>query len=74
MIRLVCANFSLIIMDRGAEKRRQSALKIDLKSTNGLYMTTVNPCNDFLIDFLIASKLKSEKQGIGKFTTYNLAI
>lgn len=37
-------------------------------------MTTVNPCNDFLVDFLIASKLKSEKQGIGKFTTYNLAI
>jgi hypothetical protein len=37
-------------------------------------MTTVNPCNDFLIDFLIASKLKAERQGIGKHTTYNLAI
>jgi hypothetical protein len=46
-------------MDKGAEKRKNSSLKIDLKSTNGLYMTTVNPCNDFLVDFLMASKLKS---------------
>lgn len=46
-------------MDRVVQKRKPSALKIDLKSTNGLYMETVNPCNDFLVDFLIASKLKS---------------
>lgn len=40
-------------------QRRHPELKITLKSTEGLYMTTVNPCNDFLIDFLIASKLKA---------------
>lgn len=40
-------------------QRRHPELKINLKSTEGLYMTTVNPCNDFLIDFLIASKLKA---------------
>lgn len=55
-------------------QRRHPELKIELRSTKGLYMTTVNPCNDFLVDFMIASKLKAEKQGIGKHTTYNLAI
>ena len=40
----------------------------------GLEIPTVNPCNDFIIDYLIRNKIKSDKQVLCKSFLYNLAI
>jgi len=34
----------------------------------------VNPCNDFIVDYLIRNKIKSDKQVLTKSYLYNLAI
>lgn len=39
-----------------------------------LEIPTVNPCNDFIIDYLIRNKIKSDKQVLTKSYLYNLAI
>lgn len=37
-------------------------------------MPTVNPCNNFIIDYLIRNKIKADKQVTNKYYMYNLAI
>jgi hypothetical protein len=39
-----------------------------------LEIPTVNPCNDFIVDYLIRNKVKSDKQALCKSFLYNLAI
>lgn len=48
--------------------------RYDRSSIVGLTMTTVNPCNNFIIDYLIRTKIKSDKQVSTKYYMYNLAI
>lgn len=40
----------------------------------GLTIPTVNPCNDFIVDYLLRNKIKSDKQILCKSYLYNLAI
>lgn len=42
--------------------------------TLGLTLSTVNPCNNFIVDFLLRNKIKSDKQILCKSYLYNLAI
>lgn len=37
-------------------------------------MATVNPCNNFIIDYLMRTKIKSDKQVCSRYYMYNLAI
>lgn len=48
--------------------------RYDRSSVVGLTMTTVNPCNNFIIDYLIRNKIKADKQVSNKYYMYNLAI
>jgi hypothetical protein len=48
--------------------------RYDRNSIVGLSMPTVNPCNNFIIDYLIRTKIKSDKQVSSKYYMYNLAI
>ena len=37
-------------------------------------METANPCNEFIVEFLVRSKIKVDKQGLNQYYCYNLAI
>jgi hypothetical protein len=48
--------------------------KYDRASNACLTIPTVNPCNNFIIDYLLRSKIKADKQVSTKYYMYNLAI
>ena len=48
--------------------------RYDRCSTAGLEMKTCNAANDFIIEYLMRSKINSEMYGSTKIYLYNLAI
>ena len=46
----------------------------DRHSRDWIRLETVNPCNTFIVEFLIRCKIRMDKQRSSQFYCYNLAI